>query len=76
MFEKENLIKVANIRMPFGKYEGCRLIELPERYLLWFAREGFPKGNLGELLALTLEIKINGLEKLIIPLKRQNFIID
>lgn len=68
MFENENLIKIANTRMPFGKYQGSRLIELPEAYLLWFAREGFPEGNLGVLLELTLEIKINGLEKLIYPL--------
>jgi len=72
MFEKENLIKIANTRMPFGKYRGHRLIELPEPYLVWFANQGFPEGNLGQLLQLTLEIKINGLEKLIKPLIRQS----
>ena len=55
--------------MPFGKYQGRLLIDLPEEYLLWFANRGFPSGELGDLLKLTLEIKINGLEGLIEPLK-------
>ncbi len=69
--EKEQLIEIANTIMPFGKYQGRVLIDLPEEYLLWFARKGeFPKGNLGELMALTLLIKTEGLEKLVQPLKR------
>jgi len=72
MFEKQDLIKLANTQMPFGKHQGLRLIELPEPYLLWFAKEGFPKGQLGHLMALTLEIKINGLESLIKPLINSN----
>ena len=71
MFEKQDLIKIANQTMPFGKYSGRRLIDLPEPYLLWFSDKGFPNGELGRLLALTLEIKINGLEGLINPLKQQ-----
>lgn len=71
MFEKENLIKIVNMEMPFGKYKGRALINLPERYLLWFAKQGFPRGELGELLNLTLEIKISGSENLIYPLKRK-----
>lgn len=55
--------------MPFGKYAGRVLIDLPEEYLLWFQKKGFPNGQLGELMALALEIKINGLEYLITPLK-------
>ena len=70
MFEKQHLIKLANTLMPFGKYQGKRLIDLPEDYLLWFARREFPQGELGMLLQLALEIKINGLEGLIYPLKR------
>ena len=70
MFDPENLPKLANMRMPFGKYQGTRLIELPEPYLVWFSNQGFPKGELGVLLQLALEIKINGLEKLVYPLKR------
>ncbi|TQV74072.1 DUF3820 family protein [Aliikangiella marina] len=68
MFDKQDLVRVANTNMPFGKHQGMRLIELPEPYLLWFAEKGFPEGQLGRLMALTLEIKINGLEALIKPL--------
>lgn len=70
MFEKEDLKTIASLPMPFGKYKGRVLIDLPEAYLLWFEKEGFPTGRLGELLALTLEIKRNGLGALIQPLKR------
>jgi uncharacterized protein (DUF3820 family) len=52
------------MRMPFGKYKGLRLVDLPEPYLVWFSRKGFPKGHLGELLQATYEIKRNGLEYL------------
>jgi hypothetical protein len=55
--------------MPFGKYAGRVLIDVPEEYLLWFSQKGFPKGELGELMALTLTIKAEGLEGLIKPLK-------
>ncbi len=58
------------MEMPFGKYQGSTLIDLPEAYLIWFANQGFPEGQLGRLMALALEIKINGLESLIEPLKR------
>lgn len=61
--------------MPFGRYKATRLIDLPEAYLLWFANRGFPQGKLGELLQLTLEIKVNGLEGLVLPLKSQQAII-
>jgi uncharacterized protein (DUF3820 family) len=69
MFNKEDLLKLAKMPMPFGKYQGRLLIDLPEAYLLWFANKGFPAGELGDLLKLALEIKINGLEELIEPLK-------
>jgi uncharacterized protein len=68
MFEQSDLIKLANQRMPFGRFKGSLLIRLPEEYLLWFVDRGFPTGKLGELMQLTLEIKINGLESLIYPL--------
>ena len=69
MFEKKDLIKIANMEMPFGKYKGKTLIQLPEEYLLWFVDRGFPSGQLGYLMQLTLEIKINGLDEIIYPLK-------
>ena len=56
--------------MPFGKYKDRYLSELPETYLVWFSREGFPEGKLGRMLASMLEIKVNGLEKLLVPLRR------
>jgi uncharacterized protein len=68
MFDKEQLKSVANLVMPFGKYKGRTLIELPEPYLVWFARNGFPQGNIGQLLQLTYEIKLNGLEYIVRPL--------
>lgn len=69
--EKEQLIEIANTEMPFGKYKGRRLIDVPEEYFLWFARkEQFPAGRLGELMAITLLIKSEGLSHLVQPLKR------
>jgi len=56
--------------MPYGKYKGRMIAELPGHYLGWFAREGFPKGELGELLALMYEIDHNNLRSLLDPLKR------
>ncbi|SUG65123.1 DNA polymerase III subunit epsilon [Salmonella enterica subsp. enterica] len=59
--EKEQLVEIANTVMPFGKYQGRRLIDLPEEYLLWFARKDqFPAGKLGELMQITLLIKTEG----------------
>ncbi|CVG27999.1 MULTISPECIES: DUF3820 family protein [Serratia] len=69
--EKEHLLEIANTVMPFGKYQGRVLIDLPEEYLLWFARKGeFPKGKLGMLMEMTLAIKIEGLGHLVKPLKK------
>lgn len=62
------LLELVRARMPFGKYAGLRLLDLPEPYLLWFRREGFPHGKLGEQLALALEIKEDGLLPLLAPL--------
>lgn len=65
----DDLHNIANFKMPFGKYKGWALIDLPEPYVVWFFNQGFPKGELGRLLALLYEIKVNGLEYLFIPLK-------
>lgn len=62
------LIETVNTLMPFGKYSGTKLLYLPEPYLVWFHKKGFPKGKLGEQLALMYEIKLNGLEKMLSPL--------
>ncbi|MET4693228.1 DUF3820 family protein [Endozoicomonas lisbonensis] len=71
MFDKQDLLKLARMTMPFGKYSGRVLIDLPEEYLLWFAKKGFPQGELGRLLQLALEIHINGLTDVIQPLKQR-----
>ena len=64
-----NLLKQAvNQQMPFGKYAGRKLLQLPEPYLVWFSQQGFPNGKLGEQLALIHEIKVNGLENMLEPL--------
>lgn len=68
--DAEQLLELARMRMPFGKYAGVRLMDLPQAYLLWFAQRGFPRGRLGELMALALEIKHNGLEHLLVGLDR------
>ena len=66
------LLDLVNTRMPFGKYKDRIICNLPVSYLEWFKREGFPKGKLGTLLETMYEIKLNGLEHLLGPLKNQN----
>lgn len=68
--EPERLLDLVRWRMPFGKYAGVAILDLPERYLLWFRDKGFPAGRLGETMALALEVKLNGLEPLLAPLRR------
>jgi uncharacterized protein (DUF3820 family) len=68
--EAGELQKLVSVRMPYGKYQGRLLADLPGAYLAWFAREGFPNGELGRLLALALEIDHNGLSRLLDPLRR------
>ncbi len=63
------LLELANMRMPFGKYCGQRLIDLPEPYVVWFSQQGFPQGKLGRMLQTVYEIKVNGLEYLFDPLR-------
>ena len=66
----EILVDLVNARMPFGKYQGRILCDLPQPYLVWLAKKGFPKGKLGVLLSTLYEIKLNGLEYLLKPLKQ------
>lgn len=68
-FEQNDLIKLTRVTMPFGKYQGRLLIDLPESYVLWFYDQGFPQGELGKLLGLLYEIKLNGLDDLVNPLR-------
>ncbi len=63
--------KLVSREMPYGKYQGRVIADLPGNYLNWFAREGFPKGELGRLLALMHEIDHNGLSSLLEPLRRR-----
>jgi uncharacterized protein (DUF3820 family) len=66
----EDLQLLITREMPFGKYKGHRIADLPGNYLTWFARSGFPKGEIGRLLALMHEIDHNGLSDLLKPLRR------
>jgi uncharacterized protein (DUF3820 family) len=66
-----DLLLLVTRVMPFGKHKGCVIADLPGNYLNWFAREGFPPGDIGRLLALMHEIDHNGLSSLLTPLRRR-----
>lgn len=67
---KRFLLKLANTRMPYGKFEGRYMIDLPEYYVVWYRNKGFPKGQIGEMLATVYELKLNGLEELVRRLRK------
>lgn len=67
----EDLEKLVTVEMPYGKFKGRVIADLPGNYLHWFAREGFPEGEIGRLLALMREIDHNGLKPLLEPLRRR-----
>ena len=69
--QPEDLVLLVQRTMPYGKYQGRVLADLPGNYLQWFAREGFPKGELGRLLQLMFEIDHNGLRQLLAPLRQR-----
>jgi uncharacterized protein (DUF3820 family) len=66
------LIELVSIRMPFGKYKDRILCDLPETYLAWFHRKGFPAGIIGILLSVMYEVKLNGLEHLLEPIRKRH----
>ena len=67
--DPKSLLELAEARMPFGKYSGRLLIDLPEPYVVWFKQKGFPSGKLGKQLETVYVIKANGLEHLFDPLR-------
>ncbi len=67
--QHQALRELAGMRMPYGKYSGRLLIDLPEPYVVWLSRQGFPAGKLGDMLRSVYEIKVNGLEYLFKPLR-------
>ncbi|MEN8120908.1 MAG: DUF3820 family protein [Bacteroidota bacterium] len=67
--DKKQLIELLEFKMPFGKYKGRIIMDLPEHYLVWFNQKGFPQGKLGELMNLAYEIRLNGLEGMVMKLK-------
>ena len=69
--DSQLLLKLVEVEMPFGRYKGTLLCNLPVSYLEWFNRKGFPEGKLGMLLQTMYEIKMNGLEHLLLPLKKK-----
>jgi uncharacterized protein (DUF3820 family) len=68
--ENEFLLKMAKTRMPYGKYQGYLLVDLPEPYVVWLNKNGLPNGELGQMLGTMYEIKVNGLEYLIRSLNK------
>lgn len=68
--DKDFLIKLANYKMPFGKYKNYYLIDIPEYYYVWYQSKGFPQGQLGTMMQQMYEIKLNGLEELIYTIKK------
>jgi uncharacterized protein (DUF3820 family) len=70
-FNSELLLEIVRMKMPFGKYKGTVLCDLPDFYLEYFLRNGgFPKGKLGQLMATVYEIKLNGLQDILVELKK------
>lgn len=72
MTPEETMQRLVTTKMPFGKYKDTLICNLPEAYLVWFHQKGFPKGNIGMLLATMYEIKLNGLEYLLTPFRNKS----
>lgn len=70
--DKTFLVKLAHTKMPYGKFQGRYLIDLPEHYIVWYHSKGFPEGQLGLMLRQVYELKLNGLEHLIRTIQKNN----
>jgi len=68
--DRQFLIDLAKMKMPFGKYKGSFLIDLPEHYIVWYHNKGFPKGKLGQQMHLVYELQLNGLEDIVRKINR------
>jgi uncharacterized protein (DUF3820 family) len=68
--DRQFLIDLAKMKMPFGKYKGSFLIDLPEHYIVWYHNKGFPKGKLGQQMHLVYELQLNGLEDIVRKIRR------
>ena len=68
--DKQILIDIAKMKMPFGKYKGRYLIDLPEHYIVWYKNKGFPAGKIGKQLELVYELQLNGLEDIVRRIQR------
>lgn len=69
--DQSYLVELAHSKMPFGKYKGYYLIDLPEHYVVWYHNKGFPSGKIGQQLALVYELKLNGLEFMIHNIRKK-----
>jgi uncharacterized protein (DUF3820 family) len=70
MEDRQFLIDLAKMKMPFGKYKGRFLIDVPEHYIVWYKTKGFPAGKLGQQMELVYELQLNGLEDIIKRIQR------
>ncbi len=70
--DKQFLVDTAHMKMPFGKYKGTFLIDIPEYYMVWYKNKGFPKGKLGQMMGLVYELKLNGLEDILRKIRHTN----
>lgn len=68
--DRQFLIDLAKMKMPFGQFKGRYLIDLPEHYIVWYKNKGFPKGKLGKQMELVYELKLNGLEDIVRKIQR------
>ena len=71
----EFLKKLLKTKMPYGKYKGLYLVDLPEPYIVWYHSKGFPSGQLGKMLSTVYEIKLNGLEDMINELRTRIYFL-